>query len=710
MSVLPIAAFVIILALSATDIDGGIVALFAAGALFSVFGIGFFTLGADMALMPMGSSVGARLSKTKSKTFVFAVCFALGAIITIAEPDLQVLAGQLHDGPGVNQALVYSVAAGVGLFMIVSLLRTYFNFKLKHILVVAYGIVIILTAVMSAINPAYVPLSFDSGGVTTGPVTVPFLLSLCIGIAAVRGGRSNDDSFGAVALCSIGPIMAVLILGLSGQLPLNHSVTAVPDIQNAADMVTAFAAHLPEHAKGVLIALSPIAAVFFIFQIFTLKLPKTQIIRIIVGIIYSYAGLVIFLTAANTCFVPMGSLLGGAIGSSSYKWLLIPAGFVIGILIVLAEPAVHVLNKQVEDITSGAITKKTMLVCLCIAVALALAMSMTRVLTGISILWFIIPVYVCAVTLSFFVPAIFTGIAFDSGGVASGAMATALVLPFAIGACAALGGDIFTDAFGLVAFVAMMPLITIQLLGLIYKIKLKNKSKSRSETAADIIEASEDRDEDNEEDIIDFDDELKYGAFTVITQKAEDIIDGGQKGETEDGAANDETEVNAETGKTEDGESGAEVKLGTKSEHTDGNSGIKTDLAKEEQRNNISGAEVQLGTKSEHTCENFGIKTDLEKEEQGNDISGAAVKLGTKSEHADGISEIKTDLEKEEQGNDISGGAIKLGTKSEYTCENFGIKTDAAKEEQRNDISGAEVKTSEKNVENTDAAETEDNS
>jgi hypothetical protein len=557
ISVLPIAVFVIILALSATDIDGGIIGLFAVGAVLSVLGIGFFTLGADVALMPMGGAVGARLSKTKSKAVVFVVCFVLGIIITIAEPDLQILAGQLQDGPGVNQVLVYSVAGGVGLFLLVSLLRTYFNFKLKHILIVAYGVVMALTIAVSIVNPSYVPLSFDAGGVTTGPVTVPFLLSLCIGIASVRGGRSNDDSFGAVALCSIGPVIAVLILGLSGQVSLNYSYSVIPEINGFGDILNTFIVHVSEKAMEVLIALAPIAAVFFLFQIFTLKLPKAQIIRIIVGIIYSYVGLVIFLTAATVGFVPLGSLLGGELGGSNLKWLLIPIGFVLGILIVLAEPAVHVLNKQVEDITGGAISKKTMLIALSIAIAFAIALSMTRVLTGINALWFIVPVYVIAVALSFFVPPIFTGIAFDSGGVASGSLATALVLPFAIGACGALGGNIFTDAFGLIAFVAMMPLITIQLLGLIYRIKLDGKSRSKSETAADIIETVETIDEDLDEEIVDFDLDGMYDIPTVITHESADLFAwAGVK--TKDGAVSEayvKTEAGVKTrvdAKTED--------------------------------------------------------------------------------------------------------------------------------------------------------------
>lgn len=466
LAVLPITVLVIILAWVATDISGEMIGLFAVGSLLIIIGMTLFTLGADIAMMPIGSSLGSYITKHKKLVFAIVVCLVIGIIITIAEPDLQVLSEQLN-----SKVILYSVAIGVGIFLVISLLRTFFKIKLHYILLAFYTLIFIL-AIFVPKN--YLAIAFDSGGVTTGPMTVPFLMSFGIGLAAVRGGESNhDDSFGVIALCSVGPILAVMIVGLTNTTQLSYTVANIPAISSLADILLAFLYGIPYFLKEVSIALIPIALVFFAFQIFVLKLPKTQVIRICIGILYTFIGLTLFLTGVNVGFMPMGSSIGNAIASSAYRWILIPCGMLMGCFIVLAEPAVHVLTTQVEKITGGSISRKSMLISLAIGISFSIGLAMLRVLTGISIWYFIAPVYVISLILTFFVPTIFTGIAFDSGGVASGPMTATFILPLAIGASTALNGNVYTDAFGLVAFVAMTPLITIQLLGLVYTFKAK---------------------------------------------------------------------------------------------------------------------------------------------------------------------------------------------------------------------------------------------
>lgn len=481
-SVLPIAVLIIVASLCSDEVDNGTVALFTVSAVLLVIGMAIFTLGADVAMIPIGSSMGSDLSKRKNISFVFLVCFVLGFIITIAEPDLQVLAEQLQQGDGKNTVLLIVVAAGVGLFLVVALLRIYFKIKLSYILLAAYGLVFLLAAF---VPEDFLTIAFDSGGVTTGPITVPFLMAIGIGIAGVRGGDVNrNDSFGMIALCSIGPVLAVLILGLTGKSEVGVSETTVPVIRSVGDIFAALGKAFPDFMLEVLIALLPIMAVFALFQIFALKLPKTQVLRICFGLIYTFVGLCIFLTAVNVGFLPMGKTLGAALAKIADGYVLIPFGAVIGCLIVLAEPSVHILTRQVEQLTGGAISKLKMLFFLSLAISVSVGLSMLRVATGISIWYFLLPCYAISVALAFFVPEIFTAVAFDSGGVASGAMTSTFLLPFAIGACVELGGNVFTDAYGLVAFVAMTPLLTLQLMGLAYKVKTKVKTKKAAERKA----------------------------------------------------------------------------------------------------------------------------------------------------------------------------------------------------------------------------------
>ena len=358
---------------------------------------------------------------------------------------------------------------------------------------------------MASIVPQdFLTVAFDSGGVTTGPMTVPFIMALGIGFSAVRSDKhAENDSFGLVALCSVGPILAVLLLGLlyhPGES--GYEQTMIVKTDNSVEMWQLFQEGLPYYMKEMLISLLPIILFFFIFQIVSLHLHKKTLVKIIIGIIYTYIGLVLFLTGVNVGFMPAGNYLGQVIAGLSYPWIIVPIGMLIGYFIVKAEPAVYVLTEQVEELTSGAISAKAMGMSLSIGVAFSLGLAMVRVLTGISILWFLLPGYAVALGLTFFVPKIFTAIAFDSGGVASGPMTATFLLPFSMGACEALGGNVVTDAFGVVAMVAMTPLITIQILGLIYQIQEQMKEKQAAKDYTSIKVCIENLDNVDNQEII----------------------------------------------------------------------------------------------------------------------------------------------------------------------------------------------------------------
>ena len=465
MSALPVTLIVYILALTPlVDLSAVELITFTVGAVLLILGIGLFNLGADLAMTPMGAHVGAGLSRQKRLWLLLAVCFVLGMLITIAEPDLQVLANQVSAVMN-GTVLVYAVGIGVGAFLIVAILRIVFRVKLGSILMLFYMLLFALALLLVVSgNENLLPLGFDSGGVTTGPITVPFIMALGVGISNVLGDRhSKENSFGLVALCSVGPILAVIMLGIFSR---NDMVYQVPDYTVNHDIVGTFLQAAGHTCKEVAIALGMIVVFFVICQIIFLRLPLRKLLRIAIGVLFTFAGLVIFLTGVNVGFMPIGYKIGHALGSS-HPAVMIGFGLVIGVLVVLAEPAIHVLNSQVEEVTGGLVRKKSMMLGLCIGVGAAIALSMVRIVFDFSLVYYVVPGYFVSLALSLFVPPVYTAIAFDSGGVASGPMTSGFILPLATGACVAMQGAdaVLRDAFGVVALVAMAPLITIQLLG-----------------------------------------------------------------------------------------------------------------------------------------------------------------------------------------------------------------------------------------------------
>lgn len=473
-AVLPIIGLVLLLSFTIAPISPSILLCFLIGGILLIAGIVFFTLGAELAMSPMGERVGTAMTQSKKLWVVVALSFLLGFIITISEPDLQVLAQQVPAVP--NLTLILAVACGVGVFLVVALLRMLFSIALPPFLVCFYAVIFILAFF---VPKEFLSVAFDSGGVTTGPMTVPFIMALGVGISATRSDRhAADDSFGLVALCSIGPILAVMMLGMIYN-PDSAAYTppVIPEIADSKQLWNLFAVELPTYMKEIALSLLPIVLFFAVFQALILKLSGRNLTRILIGLVYTYIGLVLFLTGVNVGFMPAGNYLGQVLAGLSHPWVIVPIAMVMGYFIVKAEPAVYVLNKQVEEITDGAIPARAMGTALSAGVAISLGIAMIRVLTGISILWILIPGYTIALVISFFVPKIYTAIAFDSGGVASGPMTATFLLPFAQGACEAVGGNVVTDAFGVVAMVAMTPLITIQILGVVYQYQERKKDK-----------------------------------------------------------------------------------------------------------------------------------------------------------------------------------------------------------------------------------------
>ena len=499
-AVVPITLIVMGISVLLVPLELGTVVMFFVGALMLIVGMGFFQLGAEISMTPMGKGIGSELAESRRLPVILGVGFLMGAIITMAEPDLQVLANQVPAIP--NRVLVLTVAVGVGIFLALAILRILLKIRLSVLLMCLYLGLIVLSFFVPA---DFLAVAFDSGGVTTGPMTVPFIMAMGVGLASVRGDKSaGDDSFGLVALSSVGPVLAVLVLGCfydPGQA--SYSLSDVAEVATTRDVARVFALEVPGYAAEVLTSFLPIAGVFVVFQLISRRYRARQIRQILVGFLYTYVGLVLFLCGVNVGFSPVGAALGQALAASAWRWLLVPLGMLIGYFIVKAEPAIQVLNHQVQDVTNGSISAGAMNLCLSVGVAVSVGLAMLRVLTGVPVQWILIPGYLVALVLSRLVPPLFVGIAFDSGGVASGPMTTTFLLPLSLGACEALGGNAMTDAFGVVALVALTPLIAIQIMGLVYQYKQNRLLAGLAGEEILILEDDLDADE-----IIELEDEL----------------------------------------------------------------------------------------------------------------------------------------------------------------------------------------------------------
>ena len=489
-SVLPIALIVLSLSITVVPISTGDMFLFLVGVCCLVFGMSLFTAGAEMSMQPLGTKIGATIGSSKKIWLIAFISFVIGILVTISEPDLQILAEQVRGLE--NMVLILTVSVGVGIFLMIAVMRIVFNWNLTAIMIAFYAVAFVLAFF---VDRSFLCLAFDSGGVTTGPMTVPFIMSIGAGVSASKiSGDDRNDAFGITGLCSIGPIIAVLVLGIVMKVEGTYIPTVNDQVEHTRDGVLKFIHGFGEHILDVLVALAPIIVFAVLFQLVSHAFTKGQLIRMAIGIVYVLVGLAVFLTGANVGFLPTGTTIGTSLAQIGGGWLLVPVSMLLGYFIVKAEPSVYVLNKLVETMSAGAISGKTTGLGLSIGVSAALGLAALRIITGINILWFLIPGYIIALTLSFFVPKIFVGISFDSGGVASGTMMSAFVLPLCMGACNAIGGNVMTDAFGCVAFVAMAPIIAIQLCGFAYKVKSEDRVRKFVSASESFIDYEYDRD------------------------------------------------------------------------------------------------------------------------------------------------------------------------------------------------------------------------
>lgn len=465
VSVMPIALLVLVVSFL-LGVPSKIIISFAISTVLLIIGIGLFTFGADMSMSIIGEKIGSSLVKTQKLFLVLACGLLIGFVITIAEPDLMVLASQITSIPDI--LIITLVSLGVGIFLMIALLRIIKGISLNKILLFGYGIILLLLFLTPS---SFASLSFDAGGVTTGPMSVPFIVALGYGFTRMRSDKSgHNDTFGLVGLSSIGPIIVILLLGLVFNL---DSVYDTSQFYNNGALTSEYLYTLWNEFVEIIIALTPILFVFIIFELFNDTMSNYEMKKVIIGLIAVLLGLTSFMTGVEVGFIKMGYTLGSLLASKNLIFLLVVVGTVIGFLIVKAEPAVKVLVNQISDLTEGSISKNIVNLCLSTGVCIAVAISLMRVVTGVSILYFVIPGYIIAIILSYLTPDIFTAIAFDSGGAASGPLTSSFLLPICIGACMVFEGNILTDAFGIVGLVSLSPLIMIQILGLVYKMKTK---------------------------------------------------------------------------------------------------------------------------------------------------------------------------------------------------------------------------------------------
>lgn len=485
ISVLPVMAIVVFMGLTIVPLDKVLLLRFVISGFILVLGLTIFLLGVDLGISPMGERSGAELTKKRNLPLLLIVAFVIGFIVTVAEPDIQVFSDQVRSVfPFVNKlTLTFIIGAGVGLFIMIGLLRSVLNISIKIVLFICYLCLFLITIFAPQ---SFVGIAFDSGGATTGPMTVPFIMALGLGVSSVRS--DNKNSFGLTGIASIGPVLAVIVYSVVLQANgcfNNESVDQV--LQNSTEIQTSVPVSflgqvfipigntVASVLKESVISILPLFALFIVFQIFLLKMTKRQVLRIVIGFIYSFIGLSVFLIGVNGGFMQAGQALGQNLGflantkGGIWYFVLIVTGLIFGAIIVCAEPAVWCLSEQVEQVSGGTIKRKVLLIFLAIGTSLAIGFSMWRAVSGFNLYYILIPGYILAMILMYFSPSMFSGIAFDSGGVASGPLTSSFVLSFTIGASNGAYGAL--DSFGVIALVAMMPLIAIQIMGIIYKYK-----------------------------------------------------------------------------------------------------------------------------------------------------------------------------------------------------------------------------------------------
>lgn len=474
MAVLPITIIVILLNFTVVPLGTTGFLRFIAGSILIIFGLSLFLFGVELSVSKIANLLGRHLTRSNSLYILLTAGLILGFFISIAEPDLHILANQVNSVTGgmiSKSSILVTVSIGIAFMLALGLFRIVYAIPLKLLLWIIYGIIMILSLFTS---PEFLAISFDASGATTGAMAVPFILALAVGVASQNKKtlKSEEDSFGLVGLVSTGAILGVLLLGIFSD-PGELVTDSLPEAATYSTFWGPFLYHLPIIAKEIALALLPILLIFLIGQKTTFKVSRKVLRGILMGSLYTFLGLVLFLTGVNAGFMDAGRIVGGGLQAIGSNGLTVFIAFLLGLVVILAEPAVYVLTSQIEDITSGHIKRKVVLTALSIGVAIAVALSVVRILIpGLELWHFLLPGYIIAIVLSIFVPGLFVGIAFDSGGVASGPMTATFILAFAQGiASAEAGANVLIDGFGIIAMVAMAPLLALQILGLVYKIK-----------------------------------------------------------------------------------------------------------------------------------------------------------------------------------------------------------------------------------------------
>ena len=473
-SVLPIVILVFALSFTLVDVPGDMMIRFGIGSILLIIGLTVFLFGVDIGMTPVGNYLGDSIIRSNSHLIVLLLSFFIGFSITVAEPDLLILGQQISDATGGilgSQMIVVVVSIGVGVMISLGVYRVMKNVALKWFFLIVYGLIALLSFFADS---TFLAMSFDASGATTGALTTPFVLALSTSVSAKKGGKgAEDDSFGLVGAMSTGPILAVLIMSLIQTSTFQSNNEAY---QYTDGILSPFIENLGHTLQESIVSLVPILILFIIMFYFHRRINKHGLRRIAIGIIYVLIGLTFFLIGVNQGFMDMGRYLATEL-ATNHEALLPWLGLVMGLVVVLAEPAVHVLGDQVEDVTGGHIPNKLLLFSLSIGVGLAVTMSMVRIMVpGVELWHFLLPGFGLSILLSFYVPNLFTGIAFDAGGVASGPMTATFILAFAQGVAATLPqADVLIDGFGIIAMVAMTPVLMVQILGLIYKLRVKDK-------------------------------------------------------------------------------------------------------------------------------------------------------------------------------------------------------------------------------------------
>ncbi|MBA2132715.1 DUF1538 domain-containing protein [Capillibacterium thermochitinicola] len=473
-AVIPVTVIVLVLNFTLTPLDPHLLVRFLLGAFLIVIGLTIFLFGVEIGVTPIGNLMGNTIAKSNNVWIVGLAGLFLGFFISIAEPDLHILAGQVQAvtaGVLSQASIVVVVSVGIAVLLSLGLFRIVYNLPLNKMLTLIYLLILTLGIFSSS---EFIAISFDASGATTGALTVPFMLALAYGVSSLKknGTASEEDSFGLVGVASAGAILAVIVMSLFSQ---NNELSGSLElhITQSPSIFAPFLHELPVVAGDIILALLPLLLTFLLFQTLSFRLSRRAFKKIMKGLLYTFIGLVLFLTGVNAGFMDVGSLVGYRLALLEQPWIVFLVGFILGLVVILAEPAVYVLTTQIENVTSGYVKRRIVLFALSLGVGCAVTFSMVRIIIpGVQLWHFLLPGYLISLALSYVVPSLFVGIAFDAGGVASGPMTATFVLAFAQGVAEATeGANVLIDGFGIIAMVALTPLIALQVLGFIYKIK-----------------------------------------------------------------------------------------------------------------------------------------------------------------------------------------------------------------------------------------------